>query len=304
MLGSRLGRCLLVATSLFAASEAKAWTCGAEPPGFVLPPPTVAAPLNVRPVVRLEYSRMQSCPPPLVCSADAATMELWSAPRRGKPREQVAADILSTRSDGVVTFVIQPKAPLEPLRRYEVRGRPDTTFRSTLLGSFRTGNLFDRKAPEWRGTTRVDLHPLLPVATPKRKSGPVVIPFGPRQTTPYVEVFGPVAIDDQAAPGSLSYALWTAKPGEKIDYSAAPAGFFRQDTSIAGTASGAMDRLFVAGAQNECFVRSLELPTSGKITIGVRAVDLAGNQSEASETTLDLNPTGAEARVAMQASRG
>jgi hypothetical protein len=286
-----------VAVSLFGVTEAKAWTCGAEPPGFVLPPPTVAAPLNVRPVVRLKHwSWVKTCPSSQPCSADSMTMELWSAPRRGTPRVQVPADVTWARSDDVVTFVIRPKAPLEPLRRYEVRGRPDTTFPSKLLGSFRTGNLFDKTAPEWRGLTRADFHPLLPPATPTRKGGAVVIPFGPQQTSPYVDVFGPSAVDDQAGGASLTYGLWTAKAGEKIDYSAVPAGFFRQDTSIAGTASGAMDRLFVAGAQNECFVRTLELPSAGKITIGVRAVDLAGNQSEASETTLDLGPPPAPTR--------
>ncbi len=288
---------MAVAISLFGVTEAKAWTCGAEPDGFVLPPPTVAAPLNVRPVVRLKYwPTVKTCPSTQPCSADAATMELWSAPRRGAPRVQIPADVTSARSDGVVTFVIRPKAPLEPLRRYEVRGRPDTTFPSKLLGTFRTGDLFDRKAPAWHGMTRADLHPLLPPAQPKRQGGVVVIPFGPQQTTPYVEVFGPVAVDDQAAPGSLTYGLWVAKAGEKIDYTVVPAGFFRQDSSVAGTASGTMDRLFVAGAQNECFVPTLELPQSGKVTVGVRAVDLAGNQSEGSETILDLGPPPAPVR--------
>jgi hypothetical protein len=269
-----------------AARDAGAWTCGAETNITVWPPPTVAAPLNVQPLVSI-FDTTGMCIAP-VCTTDAEHILLVRAPSRGRPSKPIQVELVRSWDFDTRLLRIIPAAPLEPNRRYEVRSRdPETAAPGSigkLIGTFRTGTYVDKEAPRWTGPPRAVTHPLLP--PPKRARERVVsLEPGPAQTQPYFEVFGPVAVDDHAATDDLGYLVWRASMNAELDYDEDPIGFFPHEPSRA-----ASDRLFVVGPENECFSRGSPFWPNEPFKIGVRVVDLAGNASPPRETVVDFGP--------------
>jgi hypothetical protein len=267
------------------ASNALASQCFPEPGPFVLPLPTVAAPVNARPVVRLRLHDEDGSCPDAVCAEDVERIVLVEAPHRQRSPHEINVNITTATSGRTRTFYLAPSRKLSRETRYELRAvvsaldgqaRP-----TTLLGSFRTGSLEDSKPPEAGVFDPIVVHPY---RVPK---GIIVLSNGPAQTESYAEVFGTPASDDQATGAALLYAVWSAPTGSEIDYARPPRGLFRPEPLFQQVTPR---KLFDLGAESVCSVSSFDLPEWGGLTVGIRPIDLAGNAGAVSELGIDLGP--------------
>jgi hypothetical protein len=155
-----------------------------------------------------------------------------------------------------------PVAQLSPSTTYEVIAtqpeRSDVPART--IGAFRTGTDLDVAAPVWNGVTRATLAPQT-----KGKWGP----SGPTATFH----FG--AAGDESTPNEeLRFGVWLPDAQGRFDYSKAPATY----ASAHGLGQ------FVLSGGRPCGWATFRFPIITRV--GVRAVDLAGNQGSASEVRL------------------
>jgi hypothetical protein len=258
---------------------ASAWTCGTEPPGFVLPPPHVPAPRNVRPIVRLPIGDEDAPCLGSPCANDVAALELRTAPHPTRAPRVIPVEVSERRAGDVATFVLTPFGPLEARRRYEI---------VAVVRSFATSDAFDRTAPTWGGPSSIRLVPFAPPASPGAKRRTVVLTMGPHALRTFAELWGPAASDAGMPPDLVTYAVRVADSRGVVDRASVPRGFFIGQTEIAPR--GKYGILFWLGQVDSCFAHTFDFPKTGTLRIGVTAVDLAGNESPMFEHTLELAP--------------
>jgi len=253
----------------------------------VSPPPTLAAPINVQPIVTVVVTDPHDgCLSPACDVVEHA--QIRSAPTRARASQVIEARVERLQTIQFTTLRIVPLAPLSPNRRYEIRGfsvwplqEPE---RGRLLGTFRTGSYTDSAGPTWSGPARADAHSLAgPLRAARRGQGVISLPVGPEQIGPAFDVFGPTPVDDHTSPSSLRYAVWQAGDDGSIDYRRPPTAILAHEPK-----HDTEGRLFVAGAENECMRRAFPFPATGRYRVGIKVLDLAGNASSPGEVTIDF----------------
>ncbi len=288
---------LTVAASLMALapSAASASTCDVEPPGYLLPPPGAPAPRNVRPIVRLPIGGgTEPCRYPL-CAGDVVSLELRTSPGTHRLPSTIALDVTEARGGAVVTYAMKPRVLLDASRRYEVFAvmRPRAGHAAgarRLLGSLRTGGAVDRIAPTWEGMQPIAVFPWDPPGSPEelKKRKRTIVTSDPQPMRTYADVWGRPAVDGETPPDAMSYAVRVQGDDGQLDPTSMPRGFFRGEIDLAPD-DRVGGHLFWLGQRNSCFAHTFDFPSSGKLTIGVTAVDLAGNESPMLVQTLDLD---------------
>ncbi len=166
---------------------------------------------------------------------------------------------------------IWPKAPLEPDASYELRRAGGVTRTGpgfpTTRASFTTTARVDDKAPAWAGARAARY---LPKGVPTDSSCGV--------GSPLVEIDVSAPSDEETPPAQIVFAVWVAPAGAAVDYAKPPA-------AIATHAGGRVH----LGRPGYCSEANVKV-TNERQRFGLRAVDLAGNMSVASEVALGDPP--------------
>ena len=287
------------AIAALAPSPASASVCGnIDPPGYMLPPPDVRAPRNVRPLIRLPIGGGAEPCPYALCAADVESLELRTAPGPTGSPATIAVDVTEARAGDVATYAMRPRGLLSRSRGHEVfavlraaPGRPAGARR--LVGSFRTGEAIDRTAPTWPGIQPPEVFPWKPPLTlgerRKLKKGTIILTSDPQPLRTYADVWGQPALDLDTPPDVISYAVRVVGADGKIDPTTMPRGYFRGEIDLRPD-ERTKGHLFWLGQPNMCFAHTFDFPASGQLTIGVTAVDLAGNESQMFVQTMDVGP--------------
>jgi hypothetical protein len=169
---------------------------------------------------------------------------------------------LGSASVDVLEFV--PKAQLTAKTTYEVVATyKDKT--EEVVGKLTTGDAKATKVPAWKG--------VVSSKTVKEKVACCMCQTG--------EMFAQVEVGDGSkdADDSLEhYAVWIAGADGKVDYARSPSTIV----------NGSFDTLWL-GHASTCGSANFRMPASGKLKLGLKKIDVAGNTSAASEITLDLD---------------
>jgi hypothetical protein len=228
--------------------------CGRAPPVHVWPHGKTA-PTNARIAMTM----------PKDFRAGSA-LSLRTAPVRGAPSRTTIA----TRNRTWITSDFEraelvPSSALAPRTAYEV-----WTARGEILGVFTTGDGTDITPPSWVGVKAVRFYRTAP--------RPGIVTLSMECGSPRLVLDSDTpASDDQTAASDILYALWAEPLGTKLDYTKPP-----RSIVVAGPAFG---RGFTLYFGNDSYDDDIDLPRANVLTIGVRAIDLAGNASAPSELT-------------------
>ncbi|MDB4945084.1 MAG: hypothetical protein JWP97_4618 [Labilithrix sp.] len=243
------------ATSVVGAPlERKAGACSCRAPHVSVLGPVRAtdAPLNT--LVRLE-----------VPSGQAQALRLLLRTSGGAEVSATARDI---ESGGDVRVVeLRPTAPLAPLTRYEIatvdaRHVPPITVHA----GFTTGTAPDTTAPTLDAVgSAVAFRNANPSSAACQVDGPWVVVDGLRATDP------------GRAEAKLLYEVWTPSKAGVSDPRSAPRALLE-----------AQEGHITIGRESLCSPRAFPFPRSGVVTLGIAAVDEAGNRSAPRTLTIDL----------------
>lgn len=265
---------------------------------MTVPPPIgVRAPRNVRPRVTLHASwRTRSfCPPWGVdrgCIAGRFDLELRPARRSASARDdRVAVDLRESSSGDVATVEIVPRgqALLEPRTRFEILYTElDGKEPSRIIASFETGDALDTTPPSWSGVTSHEQLAVAAAPTPK-PSSKVVTLDEVACGGPGLRFLGPAAAtDDQTRPEDMRYAIWMADAAGSIDYLQPPLAIVKGSPDVHRAPAATTLALTFGGSpppSDFSFPSGSFPPGAGTrpVKVGIRAIDLAGNLSIASE---------------------
>lgn len=262
---------------------------------MTVPPPIgVRAPRNVRPRVTLHANwRTRSfCPPWGVdrgCISGRFDLELRPARRSAsaRPDDRVAVDLRESSSGDVATVEIVPRgqALLEARTRFEILYTElDGKEPSRIVASFETGDTVDTTPPSWSGvTSHEQIGVAAPAPTPK-PSSKVVTLDEVGCGGPGLRFLGPSpATDDQTRPEDMRYAIWMANASGSIDYLQPPLAIVRGSAEVHRAPAATTLAITFGGSPPPS---DFSFPSgAGKrpVKVGIRAIDLAGNLSIASE---------------------
>lgn len=189
---------------------------------------------------------------PVSVLAQSLTLQELNAPAR------VPTRWYATAGSQEAYFVFIPHAPLRPQTEYAVM--MDLPSGRERLGTFRTSLAEDRTPPAWRGLKRARY-------VPAQDGG-----ADPCSSLPAHGALIELAIHEAADKGRVRYAVWVTKDGEALRYEERPQSYLDSTDGL---------------------LRIGSLPRgAGRVRIGVRATDVAGNLSPPSEIELELPPGG------------
>jgi len=264
-MGRAAFRGAIVALLLGAPSFAHA-ICGAPPPVTVSLRRGVAAPLNARPVLVAPAAWRGSKP-----------LVLATAPRVGQPRTRVELRERAWTSAGHERIELTPAKELSPATVYQLESSTGDVF-----GVFTTGAKPDTTPPTWAGLSSGRLW------QPPQRGRPVQIPGECGDDLITLEASA-AATDDQTPAADLRYALWAGDAKAPLDYKAPPRTWIRADfeeQKRLTPASRGTPRFYLLFGSTEAELMDFELPKTRPLKIGIKAIDLAGNESAASELSL------------------
>ena len=273
----------LFAASVLAPASAAA-ICGVPPDAEVVPTLLTRAPRNVRPRVTLpaDFQTRALCRQGATpCPAGDLHVELRTAPSRASRGAVVPTHARVSRLGELATVELVPDAELDDGGRYEI-AHVDASGRtpSRLLGAFTTDAERDTTPPAFAGLRDATAHP------PRQQQRGKVIVLMAECEAPGVELVGPSAATDDATPAELMrYALWYSDDTKaKLDYASPPRAY------LAGATDSRTHELHLWWGGFEMRT-AYERPAKGVRArrVGVRAVDLAGNMSAASEVVVDYD---------------
>jgi hypothetical protein len=237
--------------------------CGEPPPIATSPHRRDLAPTNARVTMTVRRDWRQG-----------TTFELRTAPAPGRERALVPTKVRQSNSGDYERFELVPDAPLAPGTAFEI-----WATRGELIGAFVTGAYADTSPPTWSGLT---------TGTAYKKPAPVrgrpgVITLSEECGEHFLSLrTAAVAVDDHTK--DIRYAVWAAPSTQKIDYTRPPLGWTRIDEENARLASPPGKPIsYTLGYGNTDFDNDIDLPTVRPLLVGVKAIDLAGNESAPSE---------------------
>lgn len=241
------------------------------------PPPIVVAPHRGLPVPTNAHVMVTA---PAAWRGDA-TLFLVTAPRtddgRVLPSTRVALREQSWRAAGTERIDLTPLVPLSPSTAYELR-----SSRGEILGVFTTSVLRDERPPTWSGLQSGALYEA-PASTPGSGGKKAIAPL--ECGSDRIRLRGTsAATDDQTPTDEIRYALWAGTPGAPLPYASPPLTWSTRATYPAQAQSPLEFALVYGSTEQESM--DFELPKGRPLRVGVKAIDLAGNATEASELTL------------------
>jgi len=194
------------------------------------------------------------------------------SPKVVELRAQESGATVQTRSrststgPGLVTEIeLTPLAPLAPSTRYlVVLVDPTQTPAITVFGTFRTGAGLDTVAPTLDPPGAVD-------ARKDLKSTDTC-----SQTAPRVTIHGLRAADPGRPGAHLAMAIWKGNEKGVVDDTRPP------------DLLAALEESVTIGGTTPCYRNPLPLPSAGRITLGIAAVDESGNRSALRRITADM----------------
>ncbi|MBI4508315.1 MAG: hypothetical protein HY698_01680 [Deltaproteobacteria bacterium] len=225
-------------------------------PGFKVEPSALdMAPLNTR--VRITFPR----------EAKSDKVLIREKLAKGAPRAPVV--VKSERRDfqsaDFRMAELVPDAPLAPLTRYEVLVL-HSGGKETAIGEFSTGGEPDTTPPSWEGLVKATFFQL-PATCCNCSTG-----------SPYATLVTSKATDPESKSSALSYEIWASDENGQVDFSKPPLMILRDWSGHISL-----------GHQSQCTPANFRFPEKRtSLKIGVRVVDLAGNQGKPSEIEIDL----------------
>ncbi len=285
---ARIGIGLLVLAITAPTRSADALSCGYVAPWSSAPTPMQIAPLNTHVwAFGPPAPERSACAPeePQYCTERVYEFRLRRASRGASEGQDVPIEVVKSQTARQTAFEIVPKQNLEARRRYELWLLDSgEVYPTRLLGTFRTGTAADQQAPKWSGLTHSSWQPPKPVAPghPRR----VVLAWG----SPGIPLFGAPA-HDGPKPAWIRYAVWTADPGQKVDYESPPTTYVEEYPAPLPPENGPPQTgpLLEIGGSDGCWDSPFVIPKDKKtILVGMRALDIAGNRSAPSELTITL----------------
>lgn len=240
-----------LALALGPSSPADACSCAGPRPRLLTPNRADAAPLNAK--IRLEVPLENRVQDPH--HDPQMTGEIVIRPLDGPP-----IAVTSRRTpDGIVEVLeLTPTRPLLPRTTYEVEiVRPTVRPAIYVIGTFTTGEATDTTAPQ---ITKVDASP----------ADPEDVPRTCRAQGPWLNV-DLVADDPSRTDAALVYGVWRADAAGRIDGKRPPATIVAPDQDRDGK------RVLHVGRTSICDPRAFALPAKGPVTLGIAAIDEAGN---------------------------
>lgn len=257
----------------FSAAPGRACTCP-DTRISVIPGAADAAPINTHvwiliPTVWLDELKAEGSD--LAVSLRPHARAAAAAAKKGKKGKKgaspsapkvVDADLKEIDAGGHRIVELIPKQSLAAKTKYEVVMRVGSAG-DEIVGELTTGDAADTEAPEFQGIQEARYVRWHHDATACGTGEWVV-----RLTTAKVEK------------GADLYGIWWAGEDGKVRYESSPAAYV--------WGSGANEILL--GRWSSCLARNVILPKDAKrLTVGVRAIDWAGNKAEtAGEAEIDL----------------
>lgn len=260
------GAIVALVTLVVAAPGLAHAICAAPPPVSVSLRRGTVAPLNVRPALTAPASWRGGKP-----------LVLATAPRIGQPRTSIELRERAWTSAGHERIELTAATELAPATVYELQSST-----GDILGVFTTGTKTDTTPPSWAGVSSGSLW------QPQRGRS-IRVPQECGEELVVLEATA-AATDDQTPAADLRYALWAGDPKTALDYKSPPRTWLRADheeQKRLTPASRGTPRFTLAFGTTETDLMDFELPKTRPLKVGVKAIDLAGNESPPSELTLN-----------------
>lgn len=261
-----------------------AWTntataiCGRPPDVSFVPYGDDSAPLNTHERITLVKTwRTQ----PIACSGALGTpaagackparmvLVLRTAPVAGKPMKEVPTDVRESVSAEIATVELVPRTLLAPNTRYDVWHEAESDAHTRrVVATFVTSDITDLVPPNFRGIKSAHR---VTSALECETDGVVVSVWA--------------ATDSVTPAAQLRYGVWVPQGDATIDYNAPPTLIVAAETLQGRIPDPSTVQLSLgAGA-----LPDLAVPKGARtLRLGIRALDLAGNASPASETMMAL----------------
>jgi hypothetical protein len=231
------------------ARDANACSCMDPPPVLLTPDRNDDAPLNTRVRVEVPFSK------------DVPDVVL-----RVHKGDVVPATKRAVKGDWVAFVEVVPKKPLDPKTRYEIGYVDPMRHPSTIVfGTFTTGIASDTTAPRIETFGGAIAHK----DTMRTNSCSV--------SNPRVVIDGLASSDPGRAGAQIAWSVWRADANGVVDDTKPPAATLLEQ-------NGAI----TLGRTSSCDPRSFDLPEKGVVTLGIAAVDEAGNKSATRKVRVDL----------------
>jgi len=261
-----------------------AWTntataiCGRPPDVSFVPYGDNTAPLNAHARVTLssswrtlpiECSGPFGAPVAGTCAPRRMRMVLRTAPMAGKPRKDIPTDVRESVSAETATVELVPRALLAPNTRYDVWHEAEgDAHPRRVVATFVTSDITDLVPPNFRGIKSAHR---VTSAVECESDGIVVSVWA--------------ATDSVTPAAQLRYGVWVPHGDAVIDYNAPPTVIVAaEELQTRIPDPGTVQLSLGAGALPD-FVVPKNVRT---LRLGIRALDLAGNASPASETVMAL----------------
>jgi hypothetical protein len=200
--------------------------------------------------------------------------------------EPLPVGLRESTSGEIATVAMVPSAPLAANMRFEiVYAELDDREPSRVVATFMTGERIDDKPPVWSGVTtvaNVGEWPAASSAKPKPpKRGVITLDTDLLCSGPGIAFTGAAsATDDDTRSEDLRYAIWIGDPDGPIDYTAPPLAYERGTRALLRPSGSLLSVQFGGRLPPNDF----SFPAGKRVAkVGLRAIDLAGNTSAASE---------------------
>lgn len=242
-------------TAAVVTHDAGACSCAGPQASLVSPEHVEDAPLNTR--VRLELPSNGVEGATMIFRAHGTTTNVKTTERK-----------MPLGSVNIVELI--PAAPLAPETRYEIGFTDPSKHPAThILGSFKTGTAADNTAP------KIDKIGAVEAVKPSQMYGGGSCSV----SGPWVQVSDLTSSDGARNATEVNYAIWVADAAGVIDEKKTPTAIFKNTWSTLSL-----------GPSSICDPHTFPYPKAGgSMTIGIAAVDLAGNISAVKRATVNLS---------------
>jgi hypothetical protein len=222
-------------------------------------------------------------------SGEGRELVLRSARVTGAPAVTIPVLRRDTPGHRETTIELAPSVPLVANTRYEVwMVGPSHAGPPRFVSTFKTSAARDRLAPAWSGRVALERY-----FDPARRPGTIDVSLPSART---LWLTTDLATDDNDPAAPVLFGLWLADASGVFAYDRPAAAYLRQDPRARmlarpGSQPTVSLRLGGGGGAVDCDVSNFDIPADTRsLRVGVRALDLAGNATTATELTVKLRP--------------
>lgn len=266
--GLTLGIGVAVGSPALAPAPVSAGVCGPVQPVIVpagMPNPALPIPTNARVLVFFPgpEATVYSTPLRFTATATKVRFDALTIAFRDPAKRLVPGTTVEMAGTTLPTLAVRPQAPLVAHTKYQLVARANN--REFVLAELRTGAGPITEAPK---AAEVE-QPLYYTDYPCVSGA----------CTPFAEL----RLRNVAAPWTTLYEIHVLGADGEVH-----PGTLR--TIVQERYDGPTRRIYLGGASNGCWPQpDFSFPSAGKLLLGIRPVDLAGNQGPLVRVTLDLD---------------